>query len=340
MTDGSADGGTRRGLLLPQLGSDPAETAVRAEELGYDSVWLGELWMTASPVKLTEIAVETERVELGSAVLNVYSRTPAVLAMTAATLDRVSDGRFVLGVGTSTKKAVEDLHGETWDDPNPVRRAHEAIELTKAFLGSSGRVEYEGEAFSVADFPALGADVPVYHAALGKVNRRVVARLCDGWLPHNVPFPDLPEAFDYIADHAEEADRDPDDIVVAPYVPSAAAEDPADARDEIRSHVAYYVGNGEGYRRAVAERFPGEAAEVAAYWRGDGRERDRSAAAEAVTDEMVEALGVAGTVDEVREQFAEIEAMDVVDRPLVSVPQNASSALAERTMEALAPDAE
>lgn len=329
-----------RGVLLPQVSGDPVETAVRAEELGYESVWLGELWMTASPVKLTEIAVATEEVTLGSAILNVFSRTPAVLAMTAATLDRVSDGRFVLGVGTSTKKAVEDLHGVAWDDPNPVRRAHEVIEVTKAYLGTSGRVEYDGETVSVADFPALGADVPVYHAALGKANRRVVARLCDGWIPHNVPFPDLPEAFEYVAEQAREAGRDPDDIAVAPYVPSAVAEDPADARDEIRGHVAYYVGNGEGYRRAVAQRFPDEASEVAAYWRGDGVERDRAAAAAAVTDEMVEALGVAGTAEQAREQFDAIASMDVIDRPMVSVPQNASPKLAERTVEALAPDPE
>jgi alkanesulfonate monooxygenase SsuD/methylene tetrahydromethanopterin reductase-like flavin-dependent oxidoreductase (luciferase family) len=335
-----ASGGTRRGLLLPQIGADPTERAVRAEELGYDSVWLGELWMTASPVKLTEIAVETERVDLGSAILNVYSRTPAVLAMTAGTIDRVSDGRFVLGVGTSTRKAVEDLHGCVWDDPNPVRRAHETIEATKAYLGSSGRVEYEGEVFEVRDFPALGADVPIYHAALGKANRRVVARLCDGWIPHNVPFPDLADSFAYVAKHAEEAGRESEDIAVVPYVPSAVADDPAEARDEIRGHVAYYVGNGEGYRRAVAERFADEAARVAKYWRGDGVERDRDRAAGEVTDEMVAALGVAGTPEQAREQFAEIADMDVIDRPLVSVPQNASPKLAVRTTEELAPDAE
>jgi alkanesulfonate monooxygenase SsuD/methylene tetrahydromethanopterin reductase-like flavin-dependent oxidoreductase (luciferase family) len=327
-----------RGLLLPQLGSDPAETAVRAEELGYESVWLGELWMQASPVKLTEIAVETETVTLGSAILNVFSRTPAVLAMTAATLERVSEGRFVLGVGTSTKKAVEDLHGMAWDDPNPVRRAHETIELTKAFLGSSGRVKYDGQVFEVADFPALGADIPVYHAALGKANRRVVARLCDGWIPHMVPFPDIQDQFEYVEEHADEADRDPDDIVVAPYVPSAVAEDPSEARGEIRSHVAYYVGNGKGYERAVAQRFPEEASEVAAYWRGDGVERDREAAAAAVTDEMVAALGVAGTPAAAREQFREIESIEAVHRPMVSIPQSASPALAERTMAELAPD--
>ena len=256
-----------------------------------------------------------------------------MLAVTAATLDRVSDGRFTLGVGTSTRKAVEDLHGMDFDDPNPVRRAHETIELTKRFLGGDGRVEYDGEAFQVADFPSLGADVPVYHAALGKANRRVVARLCDGWIPHNVPFPDLAESFDYVAHHAREADRDPDDVTVAPYVPACVSDDGSEARRMVREHIAYYVGNGEGYERAVAGRFPDEAERVAERWRSG----ERGEAADAVTDGMVAALGVAGTPDEAREQLRDVAGMDVVDRPLLTIP-NSAGHLAERTLEELAPE--
>jgi alkanesulfonate monooxygenase SsuD/methylene tetrahydromethanopterin reductase-like flavin-dependent oxidoreductase (luciferase family) len=319
-----------RGLLLPQLGDDPVGLSTRAETLGYDSVWLGELWWNSSVVTLTRIAEHTETIGLGTAILNVFSRTPAVLAMTAASIDRASDGRFTLGVGTSTPKAVEDLHGMEFD--NPVRRAHEAIDLTKRFLSTEGQVDYDGEVFHAADFPSLGADVPVYHAALGKANRRVVARLCDGWIPHNVPFPDLEEAFDYIREHTPE-DRDADDITVMPYVPSAVSDDGEEARDAVRGHIAYYVGNGEGYRKAVGGRFPDEAERVAAAW----REGDRSEAADRVTDEMVDALGVAGTPEEAREQFDAVEALDAVDLPLVTIPNNAAE-LAEQTIETLAPD--
>ncbi|WP_255196230.1 LLM class flavin-dependent oxidoreductase [Halorarius litoreus] len=320
-----------RGLLLPLVGPDPVELAVRAEALGYGSVWLGELWGSSAVVTLTGVATQTADIELGTAILNVFSRTPAVLAMTAASLDEASDGRFTLGVGTSTPKAVEDLHSMSFE--NPVRRAHEAIELTKRFLSTEGQVDYDGEVFHAADFSSLGADVPIYHAALGKANRRVVARLCDGWIPHNIPFPDLGDAFDYIRDHTPE-DRDPDDITVMPYVPSAVSEDPEEARDAVRGHIAYYVGNGEGYRTAVAGRFPDEADCVAEAWRSGEREK----AADHVTDEMVAALGVAGTSEEAREQFDAVESLPAVDRPLVTIPNN-STHLAEQTVEALAPDA-
>ncbi|MFC5969782.1 LLM class flavin-dependent oxidoreductase [Halomarina salina] len=323
----------RLGVLVSPGLDDPTAFAVRAEELGYDSAWTNELWFESGVVRAQDIAAHTDDIDLGTAILNVFSRSPAVLAMTAATIDRLSDGRFTLGLGTSTQKAVEDLHGMGWDDPNPVRKAHETIELTKEFLSGDGRVEYEGETVSVADFPALGRDVPVYHAALGPANRRVVARLCDGWIPHNVPFPDLDESFDYIADHAEEAGRDPDDITVAPYVPCCVADDAETARQHVREHLAYYVGNGEGYRKAVAQRFPDGADEVADNWRAG----DRGDAAAAVTDEMVAALGVAGTPEEAREQLREVAELDAIDRPLVVIP-NGAEERAEQTMEELAPD--
>jgi alkanesulfonate monooxygenase SsuD/methylene tetrahydromethanopterin reductase-like flavin-dependent oxidoreductase (luciferase family) len=323
-------------LLLPQSTDESTtDLAVRAEALGYDGLWLTELWGTSGVVQLTDIAARTDDVALGTAVLNVFSRTPAVLAMTAATLDRVSDGRFRLGVGTSTEKAVEDLHGMDWDDPNPVRRAHEAIELTNAFLGEESRVDYEGEIFDVQDFPGLDASVPVYHAALGKANRRVVARLCDGWIPHMIPFPDLEETYAYIVEHAERADRDTT-VDVAPYVPAAVSDDPEEATDAIRGHVAYYVGSGRGYERAVAQRFPDGAAAVAEAW----RDSDRAAAAERVTDEMVAALGVAGTPEQAREQFRAVADIDCVTRPMVTVPNNADDGMTERTVEALAPSSD
>lgn len=320
------------GLLLPELGeTDPAEVAVRAEQLGYDSVWATELWGTNSAVKLAEIAIRTESVGLGTAIMNVFSRTPAVLAMTAVTLDQLADGRFVLGVGTSTEKAVEDLHGLPFD--RPVRRAHETIEIVQAFTRGDNRVNYDGQLFDLADFPALSHSVPVYHAALGPANRRVVGRLCDGWIPHNIPFPDLDEAFETIATTARQADRDPADIDVAPYVPVAVSDDGTAARDAIRGHVAYYVGSGEGYRNAVAGRFPEAADTIAERWRSG----NRGEAKEAVTDAMVDALGIAGTPETAPDRLAELLEETIIDRPILTVPSNAADELGEETVRALAP---
>jgi 5,10-methylenetetrahydromethanopterin reductase len=323
------------GLLLPPADvMDPTGVATTAEQLGYGSVWMPELWGSDAFVQLSAVAEATETVQLGTAIANVFSRSPAVLAMAAATVDRYADGRMVLGTGVSTAKAIEDLHGLEFE--NPVRRAHETIAIAQRYLSTDdGTVSYDGKLFEVEDFEPLGRDVPVYHAALGPANRRVVARLADGWIPHNVPFPDLPAAFEDIEETAAEAGRDASQITVAPYVPSAVSDDDPDAaRDAIRGHVAYYVGNGEGYRKAVAQRFPDQAETVAERWQAG----DRDAAKAAVTDGMVHALGVAGTTEEARERLAELQD-GFVDLPIITVPRQAAGEMAMSTIQALAPDA-
>ncbi len=319
------------GILVPNREPDLAAFAERAESLGYDSLWCGELWGRDAFVSLARAGERTDEIDLGTAIVNVYGRSAATLAQAAGTLDDTTDGRFRLGLGTSTRKAVEDLHGMTFD--NPPRRLHETTELARAFLQGSDRVSYEGELFEVADFPALETDVPVFAASLGPAMRRATGRTAQGWLPHNIPFENLPEAFETIAANARERDRDPEEIAVAPYVPSAVSEDSSRARDAIRGHVAYYVGSGEGYRNAVADRFPDGADAVAEAWRADDRENAR----DAVTDEMVDALGIAGTPEEAHERFDSIAAIDVIDEPLIVIPTGTSEEIKELTVETLSP---
>lgn len=321
------------GVLFPEpLEESPRAFAARAESLGYDALWVGELWGRDAFVTLADAACADADLALGTAVANVFSRSPAVLAGAAASLARRAAGEVRLGVGPSTEKAVSDLHGAEYD--RPVRRTHEAAELARAFTAGEGRVDYDGEVFSVADFPALDADVPVYAAALGPAARRMAGRVADGWLPHNVPFDRLDAAFETVADAAEAADRDPDAVRVAPYVPAAASDDGDAARDAVRGHLAYYVGSAESYRRAVATAFPDAADRVAEAWRAG----DREAARGAVTDEMVAALGAAGTPAEARDRLAAVAALDAVDEPIVVVPSGADAETARETVAALAPE--
>ncbi len=323
------------GLVIPRTGEhDPTDLAIDAEARGYDSVWMGELWGTSSVVKLSEIAARTDRIEIGTAIVNVYSRTPAVLAMTAATLDQVSDGRASLGVGTSTPTAIENVHGMKFEQP--VRRAHETIEVIQKILTGNEPVDYDGELITVDGVPPLDRDVPVYHAALGPANRRVVGRLCDGWMPHNIPFSGLEDAFETVETAASETNRDPDEITIAPYVPAAVSEDEAEAYDAVRGHIAYYAGSADGYRNAIATAFPDRAERVADAWRNG----ERDEAASLVTDEMVSELGIAGTPDTARQRLRALVAETPVDRPLLTIPEQAANELAEGTIEALAPVAD
>lgn len=322
------------GLLLPDTEDTTAvKYARRAEELGYDSVWMVELWGANAFVELTQIATQTTSIEVGTAIANVFSRSPAVLAMSAASLHQISGGQFRLGLGVSTPKVIEDLHGMQFD--RPVRRAHETLEIIRAFTDSdTASVEYQNQLFEVAGFPPLGVDIPIYHAALGPANRRVVGRLADGWIPHNIPFSELEATFETIAETANERERDPRNITVAPYVPVAVADNEGDARDAIRGHLAYYVGSGKGYERAVSSVFPDVAERVATDWRAG----NRSAAKAAVTDEMVDALSIVGTPPTASERFQTfLDEHAIVDLPILTVPRQADEQLVQRTIEAFAP---
>lgn len=318
-------------LLSHQDGVDKTEFALEAEALEYDRVWMGELWGEDSFVKLTELATKTESVGIGTSIVNVFSRSPATLAMAAASVDRIADGRMRLGVGTSTPKIVQDLHGLDFDAP--IRRVHEVGAIVNRYLGDDRQVSYEGDLFEVADFPGLGRDVPVYNAAIGDANCRATGRVYDGWMPHNIPFPKLEESYSVVQRAAESAGRPPDSITVAPHVPTAVSEDPSEAKTEIRQHVAYYAGSAEPYRRAMAKSFPDEVETIAESWRNGERE----AAKAAVTDEMVRALGVAGTPESVRDRLVSLIESTCIDAPIIVPPHKMDPDMIRTTVREVAP---
>lgn len=311
--------------------SGPGAFARRAEELGYDSVWVSEAWGENAIAVLAEMAAETTSVRLGSAIVNVFSRTPALLAMSAASLDRVSDGRSILGLGTSHRRIVEDLHGVRFTDP--LERLEETVELVRRFAGTDEQVSYAGEVFDVVGYPPLSTDIRIYNAALGPNNRRFTGRACDGWIPNQLPLTRIDEYHDAVADGAREVGRDPDEIEVMPWVPVAVNDDEAAARRLLRETIAFYVGSFPFYRRAVGERFPDEAAAISDAWEQGGREE----AAGRVTDDLVDAMGIAGDAADAREALVERTANTVIDSPIVSFPPFADADVVGATIEALSP---
>ena len=327
------------GVKLPLTGGLPmwphdrsaGEWAELAEDLGYESIWMTEAWGANAFVHLAEVALRTERIRFGTAVTNVYARSPAVLAMAGASLSRLSGGRAVLGLGASHPGVVEGLHDLPYD--RPVRRIHETVEAIRAFTGDDDSVTYDGEVFETDGFPGLEESVPVYNAALGEANRRATGRVADGWIPYLLPFSRLDDAFETVATTARESGRDPANVEVVPQVLAVVDDDPDAAKRPIREYLARYTGNYEAYRNVIAERFPEEAAEVADRWRGD----DEAGAVAAVTDEMVREFGVAGPPQEAREQLRSVLAVDAVDAGIVYVPNGASVETFERTFAELAP---
>ncbi len=327
------------GLKLPTTDDRPnhpedksaGEWAVSAEDRGFDSVWMSEGWGADALVSLTEAAVLSDSIKLCTAIVNTYSRTPPVLAMAAATLQDISDGRFVLGLGASHPEIIEPLHGMAYD--RPVRRMHEAIEIVKLLTSGSDSVSYDGEIFSVDDYPAFDEPVPVYNAALGEANRRATGRVADGWLPYVFPISKLDEAFETIARTAREAGRDPADIRVTPQILAAVDDDPEVAKDHVREYVAMYLGGLPNYRHALAEWYPDESKAVGAAWEDGGLD----AAMGVVSDELLFEFGVAGTPDTARDQLRDIVNHDIIDTPILYVPRSVPTDARDRTIKELNP---
>jgi alkanesulfonate monooxygenase SsuD/methylene tetrahydromethanopterin reductase-like flavin-dependent oxidoreductase (luciferase family) len=301
--------------------------AQTASEAGFDTIFIGELWGADAFVQLTHIANLVEDVNLATGIVNVYSRTPAVLAMASYALHELTDGRFSLGLGVSTPTSIENTHGLSYE--RPIRRMHEVIEAVTRLHSGEGTVSYEGELLTVKDVPAFDVDVPIFNSALGSANRRVTGRLCDGWLPHMIPFKHLEEAFETIAEKAQERGRNPDNITVAPWIPTAVNEDAERAQDHIKRHIAYYAGISPGYNNAVARGYPDEAEEIYEAWQNGEHEGAR----EIVTNDMIRELGIAGTPETAREQLTEIQRTCKMDMPSLILPRGADDSLVEQTIQ-------
>ena len=179
-------------------GTNPADLfplVQEAERLGFDSVWVAEAWGTDAVSVLGWLAARTERIKLGSAIMQIPGRTPANTAMTAATLDLLSGGRFLLGLGTSGPQVVEGWHGQPFG--KPLGRTREYVEVVRAAIRRD-LVEHAGEHYEIPyrgdDATGLGkplklmlrperAEIPIYLAAIGPRNVALAAEIADGWLP-------------------------------------------------------------------------------------------------------------------------------------------------------------
>ncbi|MDS0477009.1 LLM class flavin-dependent oxidoreductase [Natrinema sp. 1APR25-10V2] len=291
------------GLVLPDEFSHVSlertlAFARRADEAGLHSVWKQEASGSNGIATLAAITQCTTDIRIGTGVASVYSRTPTLLGMSAATLQRLSDGRALLGLGVSSPPLVERWHGLSFD--RPLRRLREAIEIIRRTT-AGGTVEYSGEVFDIGPYTMAletSADVPIFNAAIGDANRRLTGEYADGWLPAFVPQSLFSAAVADVRESAQAAGREPDDVVVAPWVPTAVDADPESAERRVRYLLAQEMAM--GYNEQVNAHGFGDAPDRA---HDLFREGNREEAVAAVSDRMVSELTVAGTESDVRDQF-------------------------------------
>lgn len=304
-----------------------------ADACGYDSFWIPEAWEREAFTILTELAIRTQRIHLGTGIVNVFSRSPALIAMSAATFDEISGGRFRLGLGTSGSRVIQDFHGVTFD--KPLTRLKEAIHIIRALLAGE-TVDFSGECFELRrfklGFKALRADIPIYIAALAPKSVRQVGAIADGWLPTHWPRARLEDGIAEIRAGADAAGRDASRIEIAPFANVVVSDDLTKARNQARLPLAYYVGGmGDYYHAALARLgFGAEADRVRELWQA-GR---RKSAIAAVTDEMVNSVAICGSPESCRAALDETYACGAT-LPLVPIPNEGSTSEKCRVIESL-----
>ena len=323
------------------VGLTPMETrrdvivraAVLADELGYEIFAVPEGWGLDSTPVLTEIALRTARIRLASAVLSVWGRTPATLAMTAATLHQVSGGRYVLGLGTSTKALVEGFHDMTFE--HPAAKLRDVATRVRALLaGQPAQLSQVPAAHPLRLGQPPAPEVPIWVAALGHHTIQVAAELGDGWIPALVARDGLPGWAAELRKLREAAAADARPLVVAAGPLTAVDQDAATARDIAATCTAWYLtAMGEVYARSVSGQ--GYAAGVQAILAANPRPSPRRAIVPPEAQAVLDQLAAYGTRGQVRAQLQAWD--DAADIVTILLPPGLPWPTIEATLRAAAP---
>jgi F420-dependent oxidoreductase-like protein len=285
-----------------------------AEGLGYDSVWAAEAYGSDAATVLAWLAANTSRIKVGSAIFQIPARTPAMTAMTAATLDQLSDGRFLLGLGTSGPQVAEGWHGQRFG--RQLQRTREYVAVVRKALARE-RLEFRGETLELPlpDGPGKALkltiapvkdEIPIFLAAIGPKNTALAGEIADGWLPFMFSPEHVGDVRSLLEEGAARSGRSLDDFQIVPSVNLMISDDIAAARDAMRPVLALYVG-GMGsreknfYNAAVTRYGFGDAAREVQDLYLEGKKEEAGAA---LPDELIDMLTLAGPVDHVRERVA------------------------------------
>ena len=313
------------------------QLAELAEDLGYDSIWIPEAWAYEQFQLLTEIACRTKRIKLATGIANVFSRSAGLLAMSIATLDEISEGRAILGLGTSGKLVVENFHGVPYK--KPLTRLKDTIHIVRALLAGQ-RLEpemttlFDARHFKLEMTPRR-ADIPIYVASLqDKAIREVVGGAADGWVPTFWPYRHLSDGIALLAEGARAAGKDPKSIDVAPFVAVIPFDDQNMARSFVKPLVAFYIGGMGTYYHALFCRYGFQ--ENADRVRELYNSGDRKQAAAAVSDELIDAIAICGPAGYCREQLQDWR-RNGVGMPLVNLPVGMPIEVTEQLLRTIAP---
>ena len=311
----------RLGLNLGYWSSGPSDTValgLEAERVGFHSLWTAEAYGSDAVTTLTWLAAKTQRINVGTAIMQMPARTPAMTAMTATTLDILTGGRFLLGIGASGPQVVEGWHGVVYG--KLLTRTREYVDILRMILKREQPVEYHGEYY---DIPVRGGtglgkplklivhplrpDIPIYIAAIGPKNVALAAEVADGWLPvffsprrMNIFRTSLDEGFARRKDG-----KTIDGFDIAPTVSVVLGDDVDACRAQVKPNLALYIGGmgarGKNFYNDLACRYGYEeaAGRIQEFYLS-GKKNDAIAA---VPDELVDEVALCGPRERIKDQL-------------------------------------
>jgi len=307
------------GLRLEMAGAQPhvpMDLVLEAERLGFDSVWSSESWGSDAVSPAAWVLAQTSRIKAGTSIMQIPARTPAMAAMTAMTLDALSGGRFIIGVGPSGPQVVEGWHGVAYG--KPIQRTREYVEVIRKIVERADVLTHSGEYYQVPYMGpgASGLGKPlksiihgdralkIYIAAITPAGIRNAAEIADGMFPVFMS----PERFDVLQPHLEAGfaksggKRSLANFDICPFVPISVDDDVDQARLPIKQHLAFYVG-GMGARE---KNFYNDYTKRLGYGTAAAQIQDaflsgrRKEAVAAVPDELVDDVALAGPAPRIR----------------------------------------
>lgn len=293
---------------------DQLRVVQEAERLGYDSIWSAEAYGSDAATVLGWLAAGTSKIKLGSAIFQIPGRSPAMTAMTAATLDQLSGGRMLLGIGASGPQVAEGWHGQRF--ARQLQRTREYVAVVRMALARE-RVDFHGETIDLPlpDGPGKPLKlmiapaqerIPIYLAAIGPKNTQLAGEIADGWIPTLFSPEHVAEFRALLEEGAAREGRSLDGFDIAPTVNAYVSDDREAARDLMRPFLALYLG-GMGsreqnfYNRLIQRYgFEAEAKEIQDLYLAGKKEE----AAAAIPAAMIDQVSLCGPREAVRDRIA------------------------------------
>lgn len=283
-----------------------------ADESGVHSVWVAEAWGRDAFTTLTQLAERTERIQLGTGIVNIFSRTPGALAQHFATLDELSNGRMIIGLGTSGANVIEHFHGVPFE--RPMRRLREYVEIINTLIAGEP-LKYEGEIYNLQRgftlrFDTVRKHIPIYIASLNPASVRQTARIADGWLPIWTPLSNVAEEIKSFRDAAAKVGRDPAELTVRSPGGITITKHVERAKAGVAGGLSFYVSRmGVFYYQHISRLgYADEAATIKRAFDEGGSKQ----ATLAVPETLQQGVGfVTDSIDEARERIAEQEAAGI-----------------------------